>query len=143
MPVRKAEATWKGDLKSGKGTMKLGSGAYEGAYTFNSRFEDGAGSNPEELIGAALAGCYSMALSDDLAGAGYSPESVHATATVKLEMVNDKPTITNIKLMVVANVPDVEEDSFFEFAEAAKKECIIARALQNVTIMLDASLNNS
>lgn len=140
MPVKKAEAIWEGDLKSGNGTMKLDSGAYEGAYTFASRFENGKGSNPEELIGAALAGCFSMALSNDLSGAGFNPESIKTDANVTLEMVSGAPTITTIQLSVDANVPGIEDEEFKEFAKNTKKSCPVSRALKGVTIMIETSL---
>lgn len=142
MPKRKAKATWNGDLKNGKGNMSFGSGAYEGAYTFKSRFEEGTGTNPEELIGAAHAGCFSMALSADLAEGGYSPESVTTNADVSLEMVDGDPAITTIVLNVTANVPDIDEDSFMEIAEGAKKNCPVSKALGGVNIELNAELNN-
>lgn len=142
MPQRKAEAVWNGDLKGGKGTMKLGGGAYEGSYSFASRFEDGTGTNPEELIGAAHAGCYSMALSNDLAQAGFTPESVETHADVTLEMVDGSPSITKIKLNVEANIPDIDDAKFQEFAEGAKKNCPVSRALAGVDILLDAGLSN-
>lgn len=140
MSNQKAEAIWEGDLKSGNGTMKTGSGTYEGAYTFASRFENGKGSNPEELIGAALAGCFSMALSNDLAGAGYNPESIKTEADVALKIVNGAPTITTIQLTVDAVVPEISEDEFEKYAENTKKNCPVSRALQGVTIMMDAQL---
>ncbi len=142
MPKRKAKATWNGDLKNGKGNMSFGSGAYEGAYTFKSRFEEGTGTNPEELIGAAHAGCYSMALSADLAEAGYDPESVTTNADVSLEMVDGDPAITTIVLNVSANIPDIEKDEFLEFAEGAKKNCPVSKALSGVNIELNAELTN-
>ncbi|MDR9416018.1 MAG: OsmC family peroxiredoxin [Gracilimonas sp.] len=98
MPTKKAEAVWKGDLKSGKGTMKLGSGSYEGDYTFASRFENGKGTNPEELIGAAHAGCYAMAFSNELDSAGFTPNSMDVHADVTLEMTDEGPKISTIKL---------------------------------------------
>ena len=107
MPDRKAEAMWNGDLKSGNGNMKLGSGMFEGAYTFVSRFEDGDGTNPEELIAAAHAGCYSMALSNELAKAGHDTKSVDTKATITLEMIDGAPTISKIKLNATATVPDL------------------------------------
>ncbi|MDZ7681863.1 MAG: OsmC family protein [Fodinibius sp.] len=121
MPKRKAKATWNGDLKNGKGNMSFGSGAYEGSYSFKSRFEDGTGTNPEELIGAAHAGCYSMALSGELAEAGYAPEAVTTNANVSLEIVDGDPAITTIVLNVEAHIPDIDEDTFMELAEGAKK----------------------
>jgi len=140
MPTRKANAKWKGDLQNGKGTMKLGSGAYEGSYSFKSRFEDGAGTNPEELIGAAHSGCYAMALSNELAEGGFSPESVEADANVTLEMVDGDPTITTITLTINASVPDIDEDEFMEYAEGAKEGCPVSKALAGVDIELDATL---
>lgn len=142
MPTRNANAAWKGDLKNGKGTMKFGSGAYEGSYSFASRFENGTGTNPEELIGAAHAGCFSMALSNELAEAGYTPESVETKAEVKLEISDDGPAITTITLHVEANVPDIEEDAFNEIAEGAKNGCPVSKALAGVSIKLDATVNS-
>lgn len=142
MPKRKAKATWNGDLKNGKGNMAFGNGAYEGAYSFKSRFEEGKGTNPEELIGAAHAGCYSMALSADLAEAGYSPESVSTNADVDLDMVDGDPAITTITLNVEANIPDIDEDDFTEYAEGAKKNCPVSKALSGVNIKLNTKLNN-
>lgn len=140
MPKRKADAIWKGDLKNGKGTMKFGSGAFEGAYTFASRFEEGTGTNPEELIGAAHAGCYSMALSNELAQAGFTPESVETTANVTLDA--SAGAITTIHLDVRANIPDIDEDEFQEFAEGAKHNCPVSKALAGVSIEVDATLQN-
>lgn len=142
MPTRNAHAKWNGDLQNGKGTMKLGSGAYEGSYSFKSRFEDGTGTNPEELIGAAHAGCYAMALSNELAEAGFTPESVKAKAKVELKMVDGDPTITTITLTVEASVPDIDEDEFMEHAEGAKEGCPVSKALAGVDIKLDATLEN-
>jgi len=142
MPTRKAKATWNGDLKNGNGNMSFGSGAYEGSYSFKSRFEDGTGTNPEELIGAAHAGCYSMALSADLAEAGYAPEAVTTNADVSLDMVDGDPAITTITLNVNANIPDIDEDTFMEYAEGAKKACPVSKALSGVNIELNASLNS-
>lgn len=142
MPTRKAKASWNGDLKNGNGNMSFGSGAYKGSYSFKSRFEDGTGTNPEELIGAAHAGCYSMALSADLAEAGYTPEAVTTNADVALEMIDGDPAITTITLNVTANIPDIEEDKFLEFAEGAKKNCPVSKALAGVNIKLNTTLDN-
>lgn len=142
MPKRKAKAVWNGDLKNGKGNMSFGSGAYEGAYSFKSRFEEGTGTNPEELIGAANAGCFSMALSADLAKSGYSPESVTTNAEVTLDTVDGNPAITTIVLNTKANVPDIEEADFLEIAEGAKKNCPVSKALAGVNIELNAELIN-
>ncbi len=141
MPTRSAEATWTGDLQSGKGTMKVESGAYEGAYSFHTRFEDGSGSNPEELIGAAHAGCFSMALSNILAEAGHDPQRVHTTADVTLQMREDSgPTITKIHLTTEAQVPGLDTDTFQKHAEAAKAGCPVSKALVGPEITLDATL---
>lgn len=140
MPVRKAEAVWNGDLKDGKGTMKFGSGAYEGAYSFASRFEEGTGTNPEELIGAAHAGCFSMALSADLAKAGHSPESVETNAEVTLEITDSGPVISDITLNVKATVPNIDNETFMEFANGAKKNCPVSKALASTQISLNAEL---
>lgn len=140
MPERSAEATWKGNLSDGNGTMKLETGAYEGAYSFRSRFEDGAGSNPEELIGAAQAGCFSMALSGLLADEGFDPESVSTTADVTLQTLEDGPAITKIHLTTEADVPNIDDATFQEHAEAAKQNCPVSKALAGTEITLDASL---
>ncbi len=121
--------------------MALDSGAYEGEYSFHSRFEDGTGSNPEELIAAAHAGCYSMALSNVLDEAGYDPESVHTTADVTLRMVDGEPTITGVFLTTEATVPGIDDSTFQEHAQAAKEGCPVSKALAGVEIDLDASLN--
>ena len=117
MATRTGSAVWDGTLKQGKGTMKLGSGAFEGPYSFSSRFEEGKGTNPEELIGAAEAGCYSMALSANLETAGYPAKRISTTATVKLEMVSGGPKITTIDLKTEAEVPGIDEGKFREQAE--------------------------
>jgi len=140
MALRTASAVWEGDLKGGKGSMKLGSGAYEGAYSFASRFENGTGTNPEELIGAAHAGCYSMALSHMLASKGFTPKKVSTTAEVKLEKVGDGFKITNINLKMEADVPKIDQKTFMENAEAAKKGCPISQALASTNITLEAKL---
>lgn len=140
MPTRKGTATWNGDLQNGKGNMKLESGAYEGQYSFQSRFEDGTGTNPEELIGAAHAGCYSMALSNMLAEAGHTPDRVSTTAHVTLKMVDGAPTITTIKLETEAEVPGLDDSTFQEHAQAAKEGCPVSKALAGTTINLDAKL---
>lgn len=142
MPTRKANAQWNGDLQNGEGTMKFGSGAYEGSYSFESRFKEGesTGTNPEELIGAAHAGCFSMALSNELAEAGFNPESVETEAEVNLDMTGDNPTITTITLNVNASVPGIEKDEFDEYAKGAKNNCPVSRALAGVEIKLKTSL---
>jgi len=144
MPTRTAEATWNGDLPSGKGHMSVESGAFEGAFSFHSRFEDGDATNPEELIGAAHAGCYSMALSNMLAEAGHAPDSVETTAKVTLEMLDDGgPTITKIHLTTEGVVPGLDADGFQEFAEKAKVGCPVSKALAGPSITLDATLTDN
>ena len=140
MAVRKAEAIWEGNLKEGKGTMKLGSGAYEGAYSFSSRFEEGTGTNPEELTGAAHAGCFSMALSSGLSKAGFTAERIFTTAEVTLGQVDGNARITEILLNTEASVPGVLLDQFLEIAEATKSGCPVSAALTGVHITLNAKL---
>lgn len=140
MPVRKAEAIWEGKLLDGKGTMKVGSGAFQGAYSFGSRFENGAGTNPEELIGAAHAGCFSMALSLFLEKAGYPPQSIHTAASVHIDKVGEGFRITTVELETEARVPGIDEKTFLEQAEAAKKGCPVSQALTGAEIKLKAKL---
>jgi len=142
MPIRIADAIWEGNLKDGKGRMKLGSGAFDGAYSFSSRFEEGAGANPEELIGAALAGCFSMALAHGLAQSGYTPKQIHTTASVKIEKFEDGFKITSIALDTEARVPGIGEQAFLEKAEITKKTCPVSRALTGTEIKLQARLVN-
>ena len=137
MAVRSSSAEWKGTLKGGAGTMKLGSGAWEGPYTFSSRFESGKGTNPEELIGAASAGCFSMFLSALLTDAGFTPARIQTTAVVHLE---DGPTIALIELSTEAAVPGLKEADFLSHAEKAKKECPVSKALTGPKITLKAKL---
>ena len=138
--IRSAEAQWSGDLKGGSGTMKLGSGAYEGGYSFRSRMEDGPGTNPEELIGAAHAGCFSMALSAILAGAGHTPDRVHTTAQVHFGPVEGGFAITQIALRTEASVPGLDNEAFQNFAEQAKAGCPVSKALAATPITLQATL---
>jgi len=140
MPVRNADATWNGDLKGGKGTVKLGSGAYEGQYSFSSRFENGTGTNPEELIAAAHAGCFSMALSAGLGKAGFSPVSVHTAAKVSIDKVGEGFKITKITLISEAKVPGIENAAFQEIAKATKAGCPVSQALSATPIELEAKL---
>lgn len=138
MAVRNAEAEWKGTLKEGAGTMKLGSGAYEGPFSYASRFEEGPGTNPEELIGAAHAGCFSMFLSALLSNDGFKPTSIHTTAKVHL---GAGPAITLIELNTEAQVPGLDDAKFQEKAAAAKAGCPISKALAGVgEIKLTATL---
>lgn len=138
MPVRTSEAVWKGTLREGSGVMKLGSGAFEGEYTWASRFADEKGTNPDELIGAAIAGCFSMFLSALLTKAEFPPTSVNTTADVHL---GDGPTITKIELVTEAEVPGISGDKFAELAAQAKANCPVSKALAAVPeITLDAKL---
>ncbi len=141
MPVRSADATWNGGLRGGKGSMRMASGAYEGQYSFGSRFEDGVGTNPEELIAAAHAGCYSMALSGALERAGYPPERVSTTAHVHIERGESGFRITRIHLEAEAAVPGIDDATFQGEAEKAKEGCPVSQALGAVEeITLDARL---
>jgi osmotically inducible protein OsmC len=135
MPTRTAEAEWQGNLREGKGTMKLPSGAYTGPYTFASRFEEGQGSNPEELIAAAHAGCFSMAFSNGLAQAGFTPTSVRTTAKVTVVAGQG---ITKIELDTQGQVPGIDDAKFQELAEVAKQNCPVSKALAAVS---DISVN--
>jgi osmotically inducible protein OsmC len=137
----RASAEWRGDLKGGSGDLTVGEGAWTGPYTFRSRFEDGEGTNPEELIGAAEAACFSMQLAANLAEAGTPATSVRTDARVQLRNVDGQPTIDSIALETVAEAPGVDEDAFVNAAEAAREGCIISRALGGVReITLEARL---
>ncbi len=140
MAERTAKAVWQGNLKDGAGTVALGSGSFQGRYSFQSRFESGAGTNPEELIGAAHAACFSMALAGNLTQAGYTPEAIETTARVTIEKESEGFSITGIELDTQATVPDIEEDTFLEQAEAAKETCPISKALAATRINLKARL---
>ena len=140
MPARTAEAEWKGSVTEGAGTMKLGSVAFEGKYSFKSRFEDGVGTNPEELIGAAHAGCFSMALSAQLGRAGFTPTRIHTTAKVHLTKSEGGFSINQIDLDTEAEVPGISPEVFQEQAEGAKKGCPVSKALAGVDIKLNAKL---
>ncbi len=137
MAVRTSTAEWKGTLKAGAGTMKLGSGAWQGPFTFASRFESGKGANPEELIGAAHAGCFSMFLSALISDAGFTPTSIRTSATVHLD---EGPKISLIELSTEATVPGLEEAAFLKHAEKAKQECPVSKALAGPKITLKATL---
>jgi lipoyl-dependent peroxiredoxin len=140
MAARTSEAEWKGSLREGKGTMKLGSGAYEGPYSFASRFESGTGTNPEELIAAAHAGCFSMALSAGLGKGGFTPTRIHTTATVHLEKVGEGFGITRIDLNTEAQIPGIDAAAFAKFADDAKKGCPVSKVLAAAQISLTAKL---
>ena len=141
MSERKADARWTGDLKGGEGNVRLGSGSYEGNYHFRSRFEDGeGGTNPEELVAAAEAGCFSMQVANEIAQAGHTVESVDTTASVTLRQEDGLPTITTIHLETRVTAPDLEDEEFQRVAEEARANCIISRALAGPEITLDAEL---
>ena len=138
--IRTSKAQWNGSLKDGKGTVSLGSGAYDGQYSFSSRFESGTGTNPEELVAAAHAGCFSMALSAGLGKAGITPNRISTEAKVNFEKVGDGFSITRIDLVTEGDVPGIDEATFVKHAEDAKKGCPISRALGAVEITLNAKL---
>jgi osmotically inducible protein OsmC len=140
MAVRTAKAQWDGNLQQGRGRINFGSGAFDGAYSFSSRFEEGTGTNPEELIAAAHAGCFSMALAAGLAKAGFNPESVRTTAKVHLEKQDQAFGITRIELDTEAKVPGIEAGKFQEIADGAKKGCPVSKALAGTQIALNAKL---
>ncbi len=137
MAVRSSTAEWNGTLKAGAGTMKLGSGTWQGPFTFASRFESGKGTNPEELIGAAHAGCFSMFLSALLSEAGFTPASIRTTATVHLD---EGPKISLIELNTEASVPGLDEAAFRTHADKAKQDCPVSKALAGPKITLTAKL---
>jgi lipoyl-dependent peroxiredoxin len=138
MATRNAEAVWTGSLKEGKGTMKFGT--FQGAYTWSSRFENGEGTNPEELLGAAHAGCFSMALSSNLGKNGFTPKQIHTQAAVTLEVIDGKSRITKIHLTTEATVPGIGEEKFQEIAAAVKESCPVSAALASTPITLTANL---
>ena len=140
MPTRNASAVWNGDLMKGAGNVKLGSGAFEGQYNFSSRFESGTGTNPEELLGAAHAACFSMALSHMLTLGGNKPTRVHTVADVTLDKVGEGFKITKILLTCDATVPGIDDAKFQETAKAAKSGCPISQALAATPIELKATL---
>jgi osmotically inducible protein OsmC len=142
MSVRTSDAEWQGNLKEGRGHMRFGGGAYNGAFSWASRFSDGGGTNPEELIAAAQAGCFSMALSADLTGAGYKPKDIRTTAALHFDMVDGKPTITRIDLTVGAEVPDIDQATFARIADGTRQNCPVSRALSSVKITVDATVKN-
>ncbi len=140
MPTRSAEAEWKGDLPGGKGTMSFGSGAFEGQYSYKSRFEEGEGTNPEELIAAAHAGCFSMQLAAVLSRAGHEPDSVNSTARVSLESDDGGFSIKRSKLSTEVTVSGLDDDEFQKYADEAKRTCPVSRALGAIEIELEAQL---
>ncbi len=140
MAKRKGKAVWRGGLESGNGTVELGSGLFKGEYSFQSRFESGPGTNPEELIGAAYAACFSMALAAGLEHAGYSPQQIKTSASVSLEKKADGFAITTIDLDTEGTVPDIDDGEFLRQAETAKNTCPVSQVLKGATISLKATL---
>jgi osmotically inducible protein OsmC len=140
MAVRTADAEWRGNLPQGSGHMRLGSGAFDGPYDFRSRMGDGAGTNPEELLGAAHAGCFSMALAAQLTQAGFTPERIHTNAKVHFEQRDGAWTIHTIELATEAAVSGLDTATFEAKAQDAKKNCPVSKALAGVDIKLTAKL---
>ena len=141
MPTQKAEAEWKGNLAQGSGRMAVGSGAFDGPYSFKSRFEEGQpATNPEELIGAAHAGCFTMALTAQLSRAGLTPTRIHTAAKVKLEKVGEAFSITLIELETEAEIPGIDDTTFQKNALDAKQNCPVSKALAGTEIHLSAKL---
>jgi osmotically inducible protein OsmC len=141
MATRNGSAEWQGDLRGGSGKLSVGSGLFSGAYSFKTRFEDEPGTNPEELIAAAHAACFTMALSSILSEAGHVPETVRTTAKVHLRQVDGLPTISGIDLETEGRAPGIDQQQFAEFADQAKTGCVVSRALAGVPEMtLDARL---
>ena len=140
MPVRKADAEWTGSLREGKGELALESGAFRGPYSFKSRFEDGRETNPEELLGAAHAGCFTMALTASLARQQLTPTRIHTTAAVHIEQAAGGFAITLVELRTRARIPGLAAEKFAALAQDAKQNCPVSKALAGVTITLDAAL---
>lgn len=140
MAVRKADAVWNGGLKDGNGQLRTGSGAFEGSYSFSSRFEDGGGTNPEELLGAAHAGCFAMALAAALGKAGFQPRRISASTAVHLTKDDSGLSISRIDLTCEGEVPGIDAATFARHAEETKQGCIVSRALAAVPMNLEARL---
>jgi osmotically inducible protein OsmC len=141
MAARNGSAEWHGDLESGSGTITVGDGVFEGAYSFASRFAEGEGTNPEQLIAAAHAGCFTMALSNILSGAGHAPESVRTSARIQLRNIDGAPTLTRVDLATEGNVPGIDQQQFQTYAEEAKTNCPVSRALAGIPeIVMSARL---
>jgi osmotically inducible protein OsmC len=140
MPVRQSEAEWKGDLQHGQGKVRLGSGAYDGPYSFQSRFENGSGTNPEELLAAAHAGCFTMALANELTKAGHKPDQLHTTAKVSLVKKGEGFQIPTVELALEASVPDIDEATFQRVVETAKMTCPVSKLFASAEITLQAHL---
>ena len=143
MATRNGSADWRGDLQSGEGRIVVGNGVHEGPYSFKSRFEDGEGTNPEELIAAAEAGCFTMALSLILGNEGHTPDELHTDARAELRNVDGAPTITKMELKTRGKVPGIDQAAFEQVAEKAKQECVVSRALGGVEEMsVEATLDS-
>ncbi|HWE08944.1 MAG TPA: OsmC family protein [Solirubrobacteraceae bacterium] len=143
MATRNGTAEWRGDLRSGSGTVAVDSGLFSGKYSFKTRFEDEPGTNPEELVAAAHAACFSMALSNILTEAGHAPESVNTTAKVHLRMLDGGPAINQIDLVTEGSVTGIDQEDFAGYAQQAKEGCPVSRALAGVgEITLDARLRH-
>lgn len=141
MATRFANAEWKGTLQEGQGKMRLGTGAFEGSYTYKSRFEEGPGTNPEELIAAAHAGCFTMAFAGGLSKAGFPPTLLKTRADLTMEKLDNRDTITRIQLTTEAQVPGIDEKKFQEIGDGAKKNCPVSRALNPaIQVSLTAKL---
>jgi lipoyl-dependent peroxiredoxin len=141
MPTRKAEAEWQGNLAEGSGQLKVGSGAFDVPYSFKSRFEEGqSATNPEELIGAAHAGCFTMALTAQLSRARITPTRIHTEARVKLEKIGEGFSITTIELETEADIPGIDDPTFQKYALDAKQNCPVSKALAGTNIRLNAKL---
>lgn len=140
MPVRKAEAVWEGDLPNGTGTMKMAN--WEGPYSATSRFQEGSGTNPEELLAAAHAGCFSMAFSKVLSDAGHIPNRIQTTARVHIEKLNGGFGVTRVELSTEVDVPDVDQDSLQDSAETAKTNCPVSQLFKGADISVEARLSS-
>jgi lipoyl-dependent peroxiredoxin len=141
MTARNGSAEWHGDIRTGSGTVTAGDGAFEGALSYDSRFAEGEGTNPEQLIAAAHAGCFTMALSSVLTAAGHPPEPLHTSARVQLRNIDRAPTLTRVDLDTEGLVPDIDEQQFQSYAEEAKAKCPVSRALAGIPeIALTAKL---
>ena len=144
MPTRTAEAKWEGNLAEGRGNLKVGSGAFEGPYSFKSRFEEGeSATNPEELLGAAHAGCFTMALTAQLSRVRITPKRIQTKASVKLEKIGEAFSITQIDLETEAEIPDIDDATFQQYAQGAKENCPLSKALASVPINLTAKLTTA
>jgi lipoyl-dependent peroxiredoxin len=142
MPERKADATWRGSLRDGSGTMRFGSGAFQGQYSFASRMENGTGTNPEELIGAAEAGCFSMAFANALGQAGHPPQEIQTSATVHFDRGADGWSISRIELVTQGVVPGIDQATFDKIGQEAKQTCPVSKALTGTQVSLRATLKS-